>query len=554
MARGQKVKGKKGESMKNDKEEIDKCVNRLLKMYEKIEPHILHTKALELGGSIDKVTDWIHNVYYKNLATDFPQVSTSPNESQNEKEESSEEEFEPASALDPLLQQGLFSSFGEKSIAKKTNGKNGHPNGQENPAKKAKLEKGHPKAANKDPQPSTVNGTAQQNGQEKLAKKAKWEKSHTKAPNNDPLPSTSKGTAHQNDQEKLVKKVNWEKGQPKAANNDTQPSTTSEFGGNLDKVTDWIDKNLDNDFPKVSTSPNESQNEEENSEEEIEPEKLEIRTKWIRSHHKAANNNPQTSTSNGATPKNCKKFITEKAITENAIIEKAIAEYEKAILKKAQQEKSQPKAANDNPQPSTSSDTTPKNVKMVTAGKAKVKEHLNDEANVEEILETCENELSELKRKRKLLRAKRKKVKKEVSTIGCKTENAGRNIKIINLDSQISVSVAMDYTEPKPSLAQLEKLSKLQEEMSKRYLLNLENQISVEKRPIGENTTAKKDKWKKGHPIPENNDLLPSKSSDITQRLMLLSGTIQQIEPKPLLLESPKLPGSNSERSTDLKG
>ena len=142
-----------------------------------------------------------------------------------------------------------------------------------------------------------------------------------------------------------------------------------------------------------------------------------------------------------------------------------------------------------------------------------------------------------------------------MSTIGCKTENAGRNIKILNLESQISVSIAMDYTEPKPSLAQLEELSKLQEEMSKRYLLNLENQISVEKRPIGENTTAKKDKWKKGHPIPENNDPLPSTSSDITQRLMLLSGTIQQIEPKPLLSKCPELPGSNSEQSsTDSKG
>jgi hypothetical protein len=144
-----------------------------------------------------------------------------------------------------------------------------------------------------------------------------------------------------------------------------------------------------------------------------------------------------------------------------------------------------------------------------------------------------------------------KSIKKEVSSIGFKTANASKNLNILNLESQISVSIAMDYTEPKPSLAQLEKLSKLQEEMSKRYL---ENQISVEKRPIVENTTAIKDKWKKGHPITEINNPLPSTSSDITQRLMLLSGTIQQIKPKPLLLESPELPGSNSERSTEPKG
>ena len=101
----------------NDKEEIDKCVNRLLEIFPNIESHILYTKSEEFGGNEDKVTEWIHNVHYKNLADDFPKVSTSPNESQNV-EKSREEKFEPASDeydLDKSLQQGLLLSFGENA-------------------------------------------------------------------------------------------------------------------------------------------------------------------------------------------------------------------------------------------------------------------------------------------------------------------------------------------------------------------------------------------------------------------------------------------------------
>ena len=109
----------------------------------------------------------------------------------------------------------------------------------------------------------------------------------------------------------------------------------------------------------------------------------------------------------------------------------------------------------------------------------------------------------------------------------------------------------MDFTEAKPSEAQLIKLSKLQEKMTKRYLYHLkhESQISVEKRPVDENekdttkkATSQKGKRKKGHPMTENNDPQPSTSS----------GTTQQNEPKPLLSESLQLPFiSNSYYSSD---
>ena len=123
--------------------------------------------------------------------------------------------------------------------------------------------------------------------------------------------------------------------------------------------------------------------------------------------------------------------------------------------------------------------------------------------------------------------------------------------------------------------------------MTKRYLyiLNLESQISMEKRPVDETAewenghpmadnkdqqpltsngtiqqndqekldekaklatdkkdTSKKDNRKKGHPITENNDPQPSTSS----------GTIQQNETKSLPSESPQLPFiSNSYYSSD---
>ena len=38
----------------NDKEEIDKCVNRLLEIFPEIEPRILYTKAVKFGGNYDK--------------------------------------------------------------------------------------------------------------------------------------------------------------------------------------------------------------------------------------------------------------------------------------------------------------------------------------------------------------------------------------------------------------------------------------------------------------------------------------------------------------------
>ena len=486
-------------------------------------------------------------------------------------------------------------------------------------------------------------------------------------------------------------KVKGKKGQPKAANNDPQPSTN-----------------------KGTTQQNGQ-------------EKLEIRTKWIKSHPTPANDYPQPSSSSGTGQKGT---FFEKAIIEKAIIEKAIFEYEKAIAEnvkerkgqpknvddpqpstssgtnqqngqkaskktiaeKAKQEKDNPKAANNDTKPSKSTGTTQQNGEKVEGKKGHIKKavlELNDEANGEEMFETCEycdltqpkssilihidqtkackahygprfkamkalNDQEELEKlaelakqnvqeeiykraelaklvklahmkkklcklqavlsnktkqkaglikkstthdplkskanrarlklmeekllkKQKEIQAERQTIKEEVSSIGCKTANASKNLNILNLESQISVSIAMDFTEAKPSEAQLEKLSKLQEKMTKRYLyiLNLESQISMEKRPVDETAewenghpmadnkdqqpltsngttqqndqekldekaklatdkkdTSKKDNRKKGHPITENNDPQPSTSS----------GTIQQNETKSLPSESPQLP------------
>ena len=103
----------------------------------------------------------------------------------------------------------------------------------------------------------------------------------------------------------------------------------------------------------------------------------------------------------------------------------------------------------------------------------------------------------------------------------------------------------MDFTEAKPSQAQLEEMSKLQEKITKDYnlyLLNLEGQMSVEKRPVDEKSTSKEGKRNKGHPMTEINEPQPSTSS----------GTTKQNKPKPLLSGSPQLPFiSNSYYSSD---
>ena len=132
-------------------------------------------------------------------------------------------------------------------------------------------------------------------------------------------------------------------------------------------------------------------------------------------------------------------------------------------------------------------------------------------------------------------------MKKEVSSIGCKTAIASKNLNILNLESQISVSLAMDFTEARPSEAQLENLSKLQEKRTKHYL------DLVERRPVDEKATAQKSiskegKRNNGHPMTENNDPQHSTSS----------GTTEQNEPRPLLSGSPQLPFiSNSYYSSD---
>ena len=140
-----------------------------------------------------------------------------------------------------------------------------------------------------------------------------------------------------------------------------------------------------------------------------------------------------------------------------------------------------------------------------------------------------------------------KSIKKEVSC--CKTAIASKNLNILNLESQISVSLAMDFTEARPSEAQLEELSKPQEKMTKDYLdlLNLEVQVSVEKRLVYEKAIVQKSNSKegqqnKGQPMTENNDPQPSTSS----------GTTEQNEPRPLSSGSPQLPFiSNSYYSSD---
>ena len=187
----------------NGQEELEKlaleghALSSLLEMYPNINAAFLNSKFVEFNGNLEKVTDYIklHN---------FSQVLYGQKEHKYEKE-NSEEEFEPApdeSYLNSSLQQDLL-SFGEKSIVKKTNGKNGDPmdanndqwplekgpGGKKDFLKKAKGKKGRPMADDNDPQPLSCNGTAHQNDQGKPAKKAKLEKGHPKAANKDPLPS-----------------------------------------------------------------------------------------------------------------------------------------------------------------------------------------------------------------------------------------------------------------------------------------------------------------------------------------------------------------------------
>ena len=97
------------------------------------------------------------------------------------------------------------------------------PIGNKDFLKKSKGKKGQPMADDNNPQPSSCNSTAHQNGQEKPAKKAKLEKGYPKADNKDPpQPSPINGTAQQNGQEKTAKKANLEKGHHKAANIDSE--------------------------------------------------------------------------------------------------------------------------------------------------------------------------------------------------------------------------------------------------------------------------------------------------------------------------------------------
>ena len=157
-----------GTAKQNGQEELEKlelegyALSSLLQMYPKINPGFLNSKFVEFDGNLEKITNYIqsHN---------FSQKKDFLKKAKGKKGQPMAEDNDPQ----PSSYNGTA-----------------HQNGQEKPAKKAKLEKGYPKAANKDPpQPSPINGTAQQNGQEKLAKKANLEKGHHKAANKDPLPS-----------------------------------------------------------------------------------------------------------------------------------------------------------------------------------------------------------------------------------------------------------------------------------------------------------------------------------------------------------------------------
>ena len=136
-----------GTAKQNGQEELEKlelegyALSSLLEMYPKINPGFLNSKFVEFDGNLEKVTDYIQ-------LHDFSQVSNGQNVHKYE-------EFESAldSDLDPSIQQGLFSSFGENSTVKKSINAKG------------KWKKGQPKAADNDPQPSASNGTAPKNGQ-----------------------------------------------------------------------------------------------------------------------------------------------------------------------------------------------------------------------------------------------------------------------------------------------------------------------------------------------------------------------------------------------------
>ena len=154
-----------GTAKQNGQEELELeggALSNLLEMYPKINPRFLKSKFVEFDGNLEKITDYIqrHN---------FSQKKDFLKKAKGKKGQPMAEDNDPQ----PSSYNGTA-----------------HQNGQEKPAKKAKLEKGYPKAGNKDPpQPSPINGTAQKNGQEKLAKQANLEKGHHKAANNDPLPS-----------------------------------------------------------------------------------------------------------------------------------------------------------------------------------------------------------------------------------------------------------------------------------------------------------------------------------------------------------------------------
>ena len=75
---------------------------RLLQVFPDIDPHFLYTKAMEFDGNLDEINFWILEVMNKDLARDFPKVSSGEEEAVGNQgtmaSTSKTEEFEAASS------------------------------------------------------------------------------------------------------------------------------------------------------------------------------------------------------------------------------------------------------------------------------------------------------------------------------------------------------------------------------------------------------------------------------------------------------------------------
>ena len=51
-------------------------LSKLLEVFPDVDPHFLYTKSLEFGGNLYEINNWIQEVMNKDMARDFPKVSS----------------------------------------------------------------------------------------------------------------------------------------------------------------------------------------------------------------------------------------------------------------------------------------------------------------------------------------------------------------------------------------------------------------------------------------------------------------------------------------------